>query len=262
METEKDASIDLTEQEEINEPNSERSLDVLIDGAKRIGIDLTQRQLAQFTKHYEEMVEWNRRANLTSITEWDQVLTRHFLDSLSVVKAFDDRSLDGACLIDIGTGAGFPGVPLNIAFPDLHVTLMDATGKKTAFLEHLVEVTELSNAQVVRGRAETVAHDPNHREKYDFAVARAVASLSALSELALPFLKTNGIFIAQKSADIEEEAKASKKANSILGGSPSRILSVDIPELGAARSLVRVKKLSHTSMTYPRRPGMPAKNPL
>ena len=247
---------------EADSPEVERSLDVLVRGAQRLGIALADDQLRKFTRYYDELAEGNLRANLTSVTEWGLVQTRHFLDSLTAVEALGGRNLNADRMIDIGSGAGFPGVPLNIAYPGLRVTLMDSTGKKTAFLEHLIKVLELPNAQVVRGRAESVAHDPEHRERYDIAVVRAVARLPALVELSLPFLKTDGVLVAQKSAGIEQEAASANTAIETLGGGTRRIINVDIPELGVARSLVVVEKVGPTPAKYPRRPGVPAKNPL
>lgn len=235
---------------------------LLADGARRMGIPLSDQQLDTFQTYYETLIAWNRRVNLTRITDYEAVQIKHFLDSLSCLPAI--HCLKGADLraIDVGSGAGLPGVPLKIAWPELRLTLMEATGKKTEFLRFLVERLGLSEVSVANARAEEVGQDPAHREGYDLALARALAEIATLAELTLPLVRVGGLVIAQKGGDPAAEVQAAQGAIATLGGQVKEIRPVTVPDLEAARHLVVLEKVQPTPPKYPRRPGMPAKRPL
>jgi 16S rRNA (guanine527-N7)-methyltransferase len=234
-------------------------VDKLKSGATRLGIALSDANIGQFETYYKELVDWNTRVNLTSITDYDEAQLKHFLDSLTVVLA---KIPTDAKVIDVGTGAGLPGIPLKLVFPEIRLTLLEATGKKTAFLKHVVETLGLKDTEIVTGRAEDIAQQPEYREKFDVVLARAVAPMAALAELTLPFCKIAGIVIAQKKGDIASELSEAAKAVEVLGGSPLQTISADVPGLTDSRCLVVIKKISPTPPQYPRRPGIPAKKPL
>jgi 16S rRNA (guanine527-N7)-methyltransferase len=234
-------------------------------GALDFGLELTNEQIARFARYQVELLDWNTRINLTAIVDPAEIQLRHFLDSLSVTLAFPDhvrRQESPASLLDIGAGAGFPGVPLAIVLPNLRVTLLEATQKKCRFLEHLVSALNLTNVTVRCGRAEEAAHLPLEREHYDIAVARAVASLAALAELSLPFVHIGGRMIAPKKAGIEEEVAAARRAITQMGGRLGEPMGVALPIPGDLRQLLVVDKIKPTPRQYPRRPGVPAKSPL
>ncbi len=238
---------------------------VLYDGAREFGLDLTREQVDQFDLYYHQLVDWNARINLTAITEYTQVLVKHFLDSLSVALALPrpfETKLQGKKLIDVGAGAGFPGVPLAIAFPQLQVTLLEATGKKAIFLDQLGRALDLANVSVLRGRAEELGQKPEYREVFDFAAARAVAELRSLVELTLPFVSVGGALIAQKSLDVQAEAETAANAIRALGGARREVIPVRSPGVPEPRYLVVVDKVAPTPEKYPRRAGMPEKRPL
>jgi 16S rRNA (guanine527-N7)-methyltransferase len=240
-------------------------MDRLIAGARTLGLRLTDNQVAAFQLYYEELVSWNQKFNLTAITAYEQVQIRHFLDSLSVLLAAPARAtLDRAesRAIDVGTGAGFPGIPLKLVCPGLRLTLLEATGKKVGFLQHLVARLGLRQVTPLHGRAEELAHDPAHRESYDLALARAVAEMATLAEYALPFCKVGGWVIAQKGEAGSAEAWRASHAIQLLGGELHRVLPVELPGLPEDRSLVILKKVAPTPAAYPRRTGIPAKRPL
>jgi 16S rRNA (guanine527-N7)-methyltransferase len=237
----------------------------LIDGAKALNLRLTEGQLAAFQVYYEELVAWNQQFNLTAITEYEQVQIRHFLDSLSCLLAEETRSALNraeARMIDVGAGAGFPGIPLKLVYPATRLTLLEATGKKVTFLEHMIDRLDLRRVTAVHARAEELAHDPAHREQYDLALARAVADLPVVVEYTLPFCKVGGWVVAQKGEAGAAEAWSSEKAIKLLGGELRRVVHVELPGLPEDRSLVIVEKVSPTAEIYPRRPGMPGKRPL
>jgi 16S rRNA (guanine527-N7)-methyltransferase len=232
----------------------------LRDGARKLGLKLTADQLEAFQIYYQELVAWNRRVNLTAITDYEEVQIKHFLDSLScllVLPAGETLSM-----VDIGTGAGFPGLPLKIARPGGRLTLLESVGKKVAFLRELVERLELEGVAVVNGRAEEVGHDPAHRAQYDVALARAVAELPVLVEYALPLCRVGGLFVAQKGARIEEEVEGALDALEILGGRLKGIEALCLPTMDEPRHLVIVEKVAPTPERYPRRPGIPVRRPL
>ena len=234
---------------------------LLTQGAAEIGVSLSLAQIEQFSRYYPAMMEWNARVNLTSVTQWAKVQTTHFLDSLTVCLGMPSDGLGSGRLVDVGSGAGFPGVPLKIVFPELDTTLIESTGKKTAFLRHLRDTLHL-DLDVRTGRAETLGHDPELREKFNFVAARAVGSMSVLAELCLPFCRLGGTVIAQKKGDIEEEVERAEDAIDALGGRLKEIIDVSASGLGDGRRLVLLEKVSPTPAGYPRRPGIPAKRPL
>ena len=235
----------------------------LIDGAKELGIDLTPAQVEQFELYYRELVDWNKRMNLTAITDYDEVQVKHFLDSFTLVLASGDLFCKANLrFLDIGTGAGFPGIPLKIVFPTIEPTLVESTGKKTTFLHHLLNVLNLNDVTVLNERAESLAHSAVHREQFDVAACRGVASLATACELALPFCRKGGVFIAQKKGTIDEEMHKASNAIEKLGGELKGIERINLSAFEEERLLVIVHKIGHTPDTYPRRPGIPAKRPL
>jgi 16S rRNA (guanine527-N7)-methyltransferase len=235
----------------------------LISGAQKLGIHLFPGQIEQFETYYRELVAWNQRINLTAITGYEEAQTRHFLDSLTVVSAFrpEDRA-NPPDVIDIGTGAGLPGIPVKIARPEIRLTLLEATAKKTRFLDHVIKKLGLENVEIITGRAEEAAHDGRYRERFDIVLSRAVAPLPVLVELALPFCAAGGRVIAQKKGEIDEEADRAGKAIDLLGGARPEIRPVELEELPDSRVLVVIDKIGPTPPGYPRRPGIPAKRPI
>jgi 16S rRNA (guanine527-N7)-methyltransferase len=210
-----------------------------------------------FEEYLKELLEWNKKFNLTSITNPEEIRLKHFEDSLSLLQA---TNLTNQNMIDIGAGAGFPGIPLKIKRPQIQLTLVEATCKKVEFLRHIVNKLGLKNVEIVWGRAEEIAKEK--REQYDIAISRAVAKLNVLSELCLPFVKVGGIFIAYKEEKVEDEVKASENAIKLLGGKLKEIKKVTLPNSDIIRSLVIIEKISPTPEKYPRRPGMAKKRPL
>jgi 16S rRNA (guanine527-N7)-methyltransferase len=238
-------------------------MDPLIAGARQLNITLTGRQLADFETCYRELVAWNQRFNLTAITDWEGVLVRHFLDSLSCLKALPRAELAaGARIIDVGTGAGFPGLPLKIVCPGMRLTLLEATGKKVAFLEHLVRVLGLKGVEAIHGRAEELGHNPAHRERYDWALARAVAEMPTLTEYLLPLVRVGGAVLAQKGEGAAAEVHGANAAIATRGGRVRQLVPVELRGLAETRYLVVVDKVAATPEKYPRRPGMPEKRPI
>ncbi len=240
----------------------------LINGASRLGIELTDGQIEQFATYYQEILDWNRRMNLTSVTDFEDVQIKHFLDSLTVSLVLNDitgsRGIAGGRelkAIDVGTGAGFPGIPLRIAFPRIKLTLLESTGKKALFLEHITRVLHLADVVVIAARSEDAGHLDNLREMYEVVLSRAVAALPSLLELTLPFCRVGGIVVAQKSSEAKTEIKEGAKGAELLGGRLKEIVDVSIPEL-RDHCLIVYEKVSGTPARYPRRAGMPSKRPL
>ena len=240
-----------------------KQVDSLVAGARELGIAVTDQHVAAFETCYDELLEWNRKFNLTAITDRQGVLVRHFLDSLSCLMALPASQLaSGARVIDVGSGAGFPGLPLKIVCPEMQLTLLEATGKKVSFLEHVVGVLGLTDVAVVHGRAEEFGHEPAHREAYDWAVARAVADMPTLAEYLLPLVRVGGGALAQKGKDAPAEVQQAEAAIVALGGRLRQLVSVELRGLAETRYLVTVDKVAATPKDYPRRPGVPKKRPL
>lgn len=234
---------------------------LLLRGAQQFNLSLTEAQLTAFEQYSQELIAWNQRVNLTRIIEPNEIAVKHFLDSLSVCRALPNLS-ETFSMVDVGSGAGFPGLPLKILLPNIQLTLVESTAKKTTFLQYMVDTLHLNNVTVLTARAEEVGRQKAHRDQYDVAVARAVTSLPVLAEYTLPLVKPDGVFIAQKGQDPGAEVKLAAHAFKILGGQVSQILSVQVPNLEAARHLAVIKKVAPTPKQYPRRVGLPAKKPL
>ena len=252
----------------------------LFDGAQVLGLTLTQKELDTFQVYQQELLAWNERFNLTAISDENQIEVRHFLDSLSCLLVLDGNRPAGASpvapikripesarglslrVIDVGTGPGFPGIPLKIVCPRLKLTLLEATGKKVTFLQHMVEILKLKDVQVVQDRAEQAGQSGDHREAYDVVVARAVAELVVLAEYTLPLCRLGGRVIAQKGLDVHAEVMAAERAVNLLGGKVRQLVDVELPGLAESRSLVILDKVARTPPNYPRRPGLPHKRPL
>lgn len=227
-----------------------------------LSIKLEENQLDKFYKYFQLLIEWNKNINLTAITEMEEVITKHFADSLSLIKVVRDIGEKNYRMIDVGTGAGFPGIPLKIAFPDLNITLMDSLNKRVNFLNEVINSLKLEKIEAIHGRAEDLGRDSNYREKYDFSVSRAVANLSILSEYCMPFVKPGGYFIPYKSGKVEEELKEAKHAIFLLGGKTERVETFLLPGTDAERSLIKILKSDAISKKYPRKAGVPGKEPL
>lgn len=245
------------------------SLDQFKKDLKEWDIVLTQKQEEQFLAFYYLLVEWNSFMNLTAITEFDEVMKKHFLDSLALVKffceenvSFDELSDLSFRLIDVGTGAGFPGIPLAILFPNASFVLMDSLNKRIKFLEEVKNKLKLTNVVCIHSRAEDLAHNKEYREQFDFAVSRAVANLSTLSEYCIPFVKKGGAFISYKSEKLQDELNQSKSALFLLSGEVKNTISFILPNSDINRNLLIISKKSSTPGKYPRRAGLPSKEPL
>ena len=233
-------------------------------GLEQLSITLSGEQKQQFLTYYEYLVEKNKVMNLTAITEYEEVITKHFLDSLAVVKTscFKPEKLAGKRLIDIGTGAGFPGIPLKIAFPELEILLLDSLNKRINFLNEITEMLGLTKINTVHGRAEDYAKQKGYRERFDFCVSRAVANLSTLSEYCIPFVKQGGCFISYKSGSVDQELIQAEKAVKILGGQREEVVRFSLADTDMDRSFVVIRKAKPTPKKYPRKAGLPSKEPL
>lgn len=225
-----------------------------------LNIELSDEQVSQFESYYELLVETNKVMNLTAITEKDEVIVKHFADSLELIRSVPDIREKEYSLIDVGTGAGFPGIPLKIAFPKLRVLLLDSLNKRVNFLNNVIEELGLKDIEAVHMRAEEGAANPSYREHFDICVSRAVANLSTLSEYCLPYVKQGGFFISYKSGEVEDEVKNASNAIKILGGELVRLDSFSLLE--NERSLVVIEKKKTTPKKYPRKAGLPKKEPL
>lgn len=225
-----------------------------------LGIKQDQNQLERFHKFYQLLIEWNKVMNLTGITEYEDVVEKHFVDSLSIIKAVDLSRIH--TVIDVGTGAGFPGIPLKIAFPHLRVVLLDSLNKRIKFLDEVISQLGLTEIRTIHGRAEEYARKEEYREQFDLCVSRAVSNLSTLSEYCLPYIQVWGIFVPYKSGEIDDEVEQSKKAVRILGGNIKDVMKFELPGTDIHRSFVLIHKEKHTQKKYPRKAGIPAKEPL
>jgi 16S rRNA (guanine527-N7)-methyltransferase len=235
----------------------------LISAVTGLGIKLDNHQIAQFETYYRQLVDWNQRINLTAITDYEEVQLKHFLDSLTVFLALRQPSdWYRSKAIDVGSGAGLPGIPLKIVAPELQLTLLEATAKKANFLHHVVHNLGLASVKVLTGRAEDFGQIGEYRERYDLVLSRAVAALPVLAELTLPFCVIGGCFVAQKQAAARLEVEQANVAVGILGGKLREIVQVDFPPLLEGRCLIVYDKVSPTPVGYPRRPGVPVKRPL
>ncbi len=236
------------------------NLSILENGCREYGISLDERQKQQFIRYYELLVEWNKVMNLTGITEFEEVLLKHFTDSLSIAKAVDLKEINSC--IDVGTGAGFPGIPLKIAFPHLQVTLLDSLNKRLKFLDQVILELNLDGIETVHGRAEDGARKAQYREQYDLSVSRAVSRLASLCEYCMPYVREGGCFVSYKSGKAAEEIQEAGKAIQVLGGKLIKEENFCLPETDMERALVVIRKVKPTPKKYPRKAGMPTKEPI
>lgn len=232
--------------------------EIMIKNLKELDIKLSENQLKQFYKYMNILIEWNKFINLTNITEPIEIIQKHFVDSLTILKYIKGTDT----VIDVGTGAGFPGIPIKIAFPKTKIVLLDSLNKRIKFLNEVINKLELKNVKVIHGRAEDLAHNEEHREKYDIAIARAVAPLNVLSEYLIPFVKINGNSICMKGSKGKEEAKIGEKAIKILGGNIEEIKEFILPNTSIERTVIQIRKKQCTDKKYPRKAGTPSKEPL
>lgn len=228
--------------------------------SEQLEVELTEQQLEQFKTYYEMLIEKNKVMNLTAITEKDEVIDKHFIDSISLNKAVDTTK--PLKILDLGTGAGFPGIPLKIAYPNLTITLLDSLNKRIKFLQEVIEELGLQEIEGIHGRAEDFAKQQGYREQYDLCVSRAVANLATLSEYCLPYVKEGGCFISYKSGAVEEEVNQSKKAIAELGGRIKEVIAFTLPKTDIERTFVVIEKVKKTPKKYPRKAGLPSKEPL
>ena len=235
-------------------------MNLLKEDALLFGVTLNEEQLSQFASYYEMLIEWNDKINLTAITEFNEVLKKHFLDSISIGRILEQNS--DVSVLDIGTGAGFPGIPIKIAFPNVKVTLLDSLNKRVNFLNEVISILGLNDIEAIHGRAEDFAKKGMLREKYDICVSRAVANLSSLSEFCIPYVKVGGKFISYKSEKASEELELSKNALSILGGGNVVCDEFVLPGTDFHRTFIVVNKIKETPAKYPRKAGTPVKQPL
>ena len=228
--------------------------------ANDLGIILSERQIDQFEKYFQLLAEKNKVMNLTAITEPYDVIEKHFIDSLSIVKVVPMEEIH--TVLDLGTGAGFPGIPLKIAFPHLKITLLDSLNKRIRFLNEVIEALELEQIEAIHGRAEDIAKKEEYREQYDLCVSRAVANLSTLGEYCVPFIHIDGLFVAYKGEKVDEEMQGVRKAFDVLGAELEKVEQFRLPYTDIDRKMVLVRKIRKTPKKYPRKAGLPSKEPL
>lgn len=232
----------------------------LQDKLQVLSVEVDRKKIDQFNQFYDLIVEWNNVMNLTAITDYKDVVEKHFLDSLSIERIL--KLDDLKTVMDVGTGAGFPGMPLKIIYPELKITLLDSLSKRVKFLNEVIRQLELKNIDAIHGRAEDIGKNENYREKYDLCVSRAVANLATLSEYCMPFVRVGGVFVSYKSGDIDEEVLKSKKAISLFGGKIDEVVKFQLPGTDINRAFVKIKKIKGTPKKYPRKSGIPSKEPL
>ena len=233
--------------------------ELLCESCRKIGVELNQAQLKQFMTYKDMLVEWNEKMNLTAITDDREIILKHFVDCLALCSGAD---MSGKKIIDVGTGAGFPGVPVKIACPDIDITLLDSLNKRITFLNELTKALELEKTDCVHMRAEDGGNDKGLRESFDMCISRAVANLAVLCEYCLPFVRVGGMFISMKGPDVSQEISEAEKAIKVLGGEISEIKKVSIPETDINHSLIIIKKIRSTPSKYPRKAGQVKKEPI
>lgn len=230
----------------------------LLEKLNKIQLNVNDEVLNKFWVYMTNLLEWNEKINLTAITDEDDIILKHFIDSLTILEYIPEKSN----VIDVGTGAGFPGIPLKIVREDINMTLMDSLNKRITFLNEIINKLGLKKINAIHSRAEELAKMPEHREKYDIAVSRAVANLSTLSEYMIPFVKVGGKCICMKGSNIEEELKTAKNAIKELGGEIEKVINFKLPDSDNERNIIIIKKVRNTKSKYPRKAGMPSKEPL
>ena len=236
---------------------------ILIDGAQRLGINLNEEQIRKFSRYLELLIQWNQKINLISLKTPREIIIKHFLDSISCIKIINRHiNTKGISVIDVGAGAGFPGIPIKIICPSFRLSLLEARKKKTIFLEKATEEINFQKVKILNGRAETFGKGADHRERYDIAISRAVAHLTVLSEYCLPLVRMGGLFVAQKGRSYKEETEKSLKAIKFLGGELIGVENVRIPFINQERYLLVIKKIKDTPSKFPRKEGFPQKRPL
>lgn len=238
---------------------TDENVKLLRDCSRSLGIILSEAQIDLFNRYLSELTEWNKKFNLTAIKEEKEIVLKHFIDSISVIPFLPE---DASSMIDVGTGAGFPGIPIKIVLQDLTVTLLDSLEKRVKFLNHIIRCHSYENMTAIHERAEELAHIREHREVYDIGISRAVAPLPVLCEYVIPFVKVGGYFAAMKGSDIRDELKASEKAIDILGGKIENVNMFLLPCTDIKRNLILIKKIRQTPTMYPRKSGKPSKSPL
>lgn len=236
---------------------------ILISNAQKMGINLPREQIEKFSRYLELLIQWNQKINLTSLKTPQEIIIKHFLDSISCIKVINKNlNIEGISIIDVGTGAGFPGIPIKITCPSISLSLLEARKKKIIFLKKIIEEMNFQQVEILDGRAEVFGKSPNYREKYDIALSRAVAPLNTLSEYCLPLVRVGGLFVAQKGRSYNEEIDKALKTVQLLGGELIGVENIRIPFINQERYLLVIKKIKGTPLKYPRKEGIPQKRPL